>query len=171
MAKTPYPTEEQQAQDPVEPRRGHRRRPPLAEIDSWELWQAWKRGERGVVLPWVGLLVGFCVVLASMYSFFFFSTSVSDDTIAQVVLTIVLIAFLFALWRRISARRDFAFMVVALILAVSGATFVLWLLAYRLSGWNPWVAIGGTLGLGLAGMLIGLPSLNALAPRSGEEEK
>ena len=119
--------------DPVErpadaPRKGHAhtRRPPLAEIDSWELWQAWKRGERGPVLPWIGLLVAFCVVLAGMYSFFFLSTLASDDTIAQVALTLVFIAFLFALWRRISARRDFALFVVAGILAVSGAAFVLW---------------------------------------------
>src|SRR5438477_12882000 len=110
MVKTQTEDQSPSETPAIAPRRGHGRRPPLAEIDSWELWQAWKRGERGVVLPWVGLLVGFCVVLAAMYSFFFFSTSVSDDTIAQVVLTIVLVAFLFALWRRISARRDFAFM-------------------------------------------------------------
>ena len=163
MAQTPYPAEEQPtADDPSDRPRRHGRRPPLAEIDSWELWQAWKRGERGVVVPWIGLLVGFCVVLAAMYAFFFFSTNASGDTVAQVALTIVFLAFLLALWRRISARRDFALVVVALILAVSGATFVLWLLAYRLSGWNPCVAFAGTLALGLAGMLIGLSSLNAI---------
>src|SRR5439155_10745418 len=146
MAQTPYPNEEQPtADDPSERPRGHGRRPPLAEIDSWELWQAWKRGERALVTPWIGLLVGFCVVLAAMYSFFFFSTSITNDSIAQAVLTIVFLAFFVSIWRRISARRDFAFMVVALILAVSGAVFVLWLLAYRLSGWNLWAAIGGTL--------------------------
>jgi hypothetical protein len=163
MAQTPYSTEEQpRVDDALERPRRHGRRPPLAEIDSWELWQAWKRGEREVVVPWIGLLVGFCVVLAAMYAFFFFSTSASNDTVAQVALTIVFVAFLFALWRRISARRDFAFIVVALILAVSGATFVLWLLAYRMSGWNPCVAFAGTTLLGLAGMLIGLSSLNAI---------
>src|SRR5437016_4447035 len=121
MAQTPYPTEERPVESsPAQPRRGHERRPPLGEIDSWELWQAWKRGEREVVLPWIGLLVGFCVVLAAMYSFFFFSTSVSDDTIAQVILTIVFVAFLLSLWHRISARRGFALMVVGIILAVSG---------------------------------------------------
>ena len=105
MAQTPSSTEDQPtADDPLERPRGHGRRPPLAEIDSWELWQAWKRGERGVVVPWIGLLVGFCVVLAAMYAFFFFSTTASDDTVAQVVLTIVFIAFLLTLWRRISAR-------------------------------------------------------------------
>ena len=164
MAQTPHSTEEQPtADDPLERPRGHGRRPPLAEIDSWELWQAWKRGEREVVVPWIGLLVGFCVVLAAMYAFFFFSTTASDDTVAQVALTIVFVAFVLALWRRISARRDFALVVVALILAVSGVTFVLWLLAYRLSGWNPCVAFAGTLALGLAGMLIGLTSLNAMS--------
>ena len=149
-------------------RRGHYRRPPLAEIDSWELWQAWKRGERGRVLPWIGLLAAFCMLLAGMYSFFFFSTSLTGDTIAQFGLTIVLIAFLFALWRKISPRRDFALAVVALIVAVSGGAFLLWLLICRLSSWNPLVAIGGTLLLGIAGIAIGLPSLNALA-RQGEQ--
>src|SRR5437762_2404803 len=80
MAQTPYPTEEQPtADDPSERPRRHGPRPPLAEIDSWELWQAWKRGEREVVVPWIGLLVGFCVVLAAVYAFFFFSTTASDD--------------------------------------------------------------------------------------------
>jgi hypothetical protein len=144
------------------------RRPPLAEVDTWELWQAWRRGEHKKVLPWLGLLTGFCVVLASMYSFFFFSTMLTDDLIAQVGLTIVLVVFLLALWRRISPRRGFALLVVALMLAVSGAAFVLWLAAFRLSGWNPWVAIAGTVVLGLAGLLIGLPSLNAIA-RSDKE--
>ena len=144
------------------------RRPPLAEVDTWELWQAWRRGERKNVLPWLGLLTGFCVVLASMYSFFFFSTLLTNDLIAQVGLTIVLVVFLLALWRRISPRRGFALLVVALMLAVSGAAFVLWLAAFRLSGWNPWVAIAGTVVLGLAGLLIGLPSLNAIA-RSDKE--
>jgi len=145
------------------PRRGHVRRPPLAEIDSWELWQAWQRGERKRSLPWFGLLVGFCFVLAGMYSFFFFSTSLTGDTIAQVGLTLVFVAFMFALWRRISPRRGFALYVVGAMLGVSGGAFLLWLLAYRLSGWNPWVAILGTPLLGFVGIFIGLPSLNALA--------
>lgn len=163
----PLPADEEKEAEPQPaPARGHRR-PPLAEIDTWELWQAWRRGERETVLPWIGLLVGFCVVLAAMYSFFYFTTSATGDTVAQVGLTIVFAAFLFVLWRRISARRDFALLVVALIVAVSGAAFVLWLAAYRLSGWNPVVAGLGNLLQGLLGMLIALPSLNALA-RQGD---
>jgi hypothetical protein len=107
-------------------------------------------------------------VLAGMYAFFFFTTSLTGDTIAQVALTIVLIAFLFAIWRRISPRRDFALAVVALIVAVSGGVFLLWLLLYGLSGWYPSVAIGGTLLLGVSGIAIGLRSLNAIA-RQGEQ--
>jgi hypothetical protein len=163
VSQPPSSEDQLGANDPTaRPARGHGRRPPLAEIDSWELWQAWKRGERKTALPWIGLLVAFCVLLAGMYSFFFFSTSATGDTIAQVGLTIVFVAFLFALWRRISARRDFALAVVALIVAVSGGAFLLWLLAYRLSGWNPWAAIGGTLLLGAVGLLLGVPSLNAI---------
>ncbi len=139
------------------------RRPPLAEVDSWELWQAWRRGQRRFVLPWIGLLVGFCVVLAGVYSFFFYSTSLDNDTVAQVGLTLLFAAFLFGIWRRISPRRGFALIVIMLMLAVSGLAFLAWLLVYTLSGWNPWVAIGGTVSLGLTGLLIGLPSLNAIS--------
>ncbi len=145
------------------PRRGHSRRPPLAEIDSWELWQAWRRGERKRTLPWIGLLVSFCFVLAGMYSFFYFSTSLTGDTVAQVGLTLVFLGFMFVLWRRISPRRGFALCVVGAMAAVSGGAFLLWLLAYRWSDWNPWVAVVGTPLLGVAAIVIGLPSLNALA--------
>ena len=141
------------------------RRPPLAEIDSWELWQAWKRGDRNTVWPWFGLLAGFCVVLAAMYSFFYFSTSLNDDRIAQVGLVIILFGFLYYLWRRISPRRDFSLAVVVMIAAVSGGTFLLWLLAYGLSDWNPIVAIVGTVLLGLLGLGVSLPSLNWIARR------
>ena len=163
MAQIELPDE-----NPPEPptrRRGHTRRPPLAEIDTWELWQAWRRGggERKRTLPWIGLLVSFCFVLAGMYSFFYFSTSLTGDTVAQVGLTLVFVAFAFALWRRISPRRGFALCVVGAMLGVSGGAFLLWLLAYRLSDWNPWVAVIGTPALGLAAVFIGLPSLNALA--------
>jgi hypothetical protein len=143
----------------------HTRRPPLAEIDSWELWQAWKRGERKMARPWIGLLSGFCLVLAAMYSFFFFSTSLNNDTIAQVGLTLILAGFLYYLWRRISPRRDFSLAVVGLVTAVSGAAFLLWLLAYGFSGWNPMVAVLGTLVLGLLGLGVSLPSLNEIARR------
>jgi drug/metabolite transporter (DMT)-like permease len=152
----------------IEPNTGRTRRPPLAEIDSWELWQAWKRGERRLVLPWIGLLVSFCVVLAAAYSFFFFSSSASGDTTGQVVITIGFFALFVVLWRRISPRRRFALAVVGLIVVVAGVAFLLWLAAYRLSDWSPWVAIGGTLLLGLMGILIGLPSLDAIARRQEE---
>lgn len=171
--EAPTPTEEQPLDEslPEPPRRSHARRPPLAEIDSWELWQEWKQGERLKALPWIGLLAGFCVLLAGMYSFFFFSTSISDDTIAQIGLTIVFIAFLFSLWRRISPRRDFALVVVALILAASGLLFVLWLLAYRLSGWNSTVAVIGTLALGLIGLVVGISSINAISRQQQSNEQ
>lgn len=108
-------------------------------------------------------------MLAAMYSFFFFSTSLTGDTVAQVGLTLVFVAFMFALWRRISPRRDFALYVVATMIGVSGGAFLLWLLAYRLSGWDPWVAIFGTPLLGLAGIIIGLPSLNAIGRKTIDE--
>ena len=164
MAEINPPIEES---PPAPAERRHVRRPPLAEIDSWELWQAWKRGDKALVRPWIGLLVGFCVVLAAMYAFFYFSTSFSNDTIAQVGLLLVLLGFLYAIWRRISPRRGFALAVVALMAAVSGAAFLLWLLAYGLSNWNPWVAIIGNVVVGITGLLIGLPSLNAIARRQG----
>jgi len=167
MADAELPGEEEQQVAP--PRHGHARRPPLAEIDTWELWQAWRRGERKRVIPWIGLLVGFCFVLAGMYSFFFFSTSLTGDTIAQVGLTLVFIAFIFAIWRRISPRRDFAFYVVGAILAVSGGAFLLWLLIYRLTNWSIWVGIIGTPLLGIVGLLIGLPALNALARQTTDD--
>jgi FtsH-binding integral membrane protein len=122
------------------------------------------------VWPWIGLLLGFSVVLAGMYSFFFFTTSIDDDTIAQAVLTFVFIAFIFSLWRRISPRREFALVVVTLILAASGLAFLLWLLVYRLSNWNWWVAIGGVAALGLVGLFIGLPSLNAIARQTTADQ-
>lgn len=165
-------SEQQPAQEntEVKVRRGHARRPPLAEIDSWELWQAWKRGERQVAMPWFALLASFCMILAGMYSFFFFSTSLSNDVIAQVGLTIALLVFLYVLWRRISPRRDFALFVTALILGVSGVAFFLWLLAYGLSGWNPLVAVIGTLLLGIAGIIIGLPALNTIAAQQTTDD-
>lgn len=159
MAQTSTPNEEPD----VQPAKGHARRPPLAEVDSWELWQTWKRGERDWVRPWIGLLVSFCAVLAAMYSFFFFSTSASNDTGSQVAITIAFAALFLVLWRRISPRRGFALAVMLLLISVSGVAFLLWLAAYLLSGWNPWAAIGGTMLLGLLGVFIGLPSLNAIA--------
>src|SRR5690242_9792885 len=105
MGQIPAESDKQEEEAPR--RRGaHARRPPLAEIDSWELWQAWRRGERDVATPWIALLASFCLVLAGMYSFFFFTTGLEDDTTAMVILTVVFVAFLFWLWRRISPRRD-----------------------------------------------------------------
>src|SRR5438132_6912491 len=104
MIQTPTPNEAPTAQ----PTGRHTRRPPLAEVDSWELWQSWRRGERRLVLPWIGLLVSFCVVLAAMYSFFFFSISASNDTGSQVIITIAFLLLFLVLWRRISPRRGFA---------------------------------------------------------------
>ena len=118
-----------------------------------------------MVWPWFGLLAGFCVVLAAMYSFFYFSTSLNDDHIAQVGLVLILLGFLYYLWRRISPRRDFSLAVVGMIAAVSGGGFLLWFLAYALSGWNSMVGVIGTLLLGLAGLGVSLPSLNAIARR------
>src|SRR5215210_3419152 len=86
----PDPTPQPETSNQQPPRRGHTRRPPLAEIDSWELWQAWQRGERDRVLPWIALLIGFSVVLAAMYSFFFISSLLSQDTVAPFVLIFVL---------------------------------------------------------------------------------
>src|SRR5947209_5461473 len=137
MGQVPIPLEEDPP--PVRSvRGGHGRRPPLAEVDSWELWQRWTRGERGFVLPWVGLLVSFCIVLAAMYSFFFFSTRESQDPGGLAVVTVAVLALLVVLWRRISPRRGFALAVVALIAGVSGVAFGIWLLLYSVSGWNTW---------------------------------
>jgi hypothetical protein len=144
----------------------HGRRPPLAEIDSWELWQAWRRGERARVLPWMGLLAGFCIVLAAMYAFFFVSSVLSGDTVFPIVLLAVYLGFLYWVWRRISPRRDFALGVVLVMVAVSAAAFGLWFLAYALSGYSIWVGIFGTAALGIVGLVVALPALNTIARRS-----
>jgi hypothetical protein len=146
--------------------REHGRRPPLAEIDSWELWQAWRRGERGRVLPWMGLLAGFCIVLAAMYAFFFISSVLSRDTVFPSVLLAVYLGFLYWVWRRISPRRDFALGVVLVMVAVSAVAFGLWFAAYALSGYNIWVGIFGTAALGIVGLVVALPALNTMARRS-----
>jgi lipopolysaccharide export LptBFGC system permease protein LptF len=146
----------------------HTRRPPLAEIDSWELWQEWKRGEHAEAMPWMRLLAGFCVVLAAMYSFFYVSSTLSDDTIAPIALLVVYVGFLYWIWARISPRKSFALGIVAVMVAVSLVAFALWFVAYWLSGWSVWVGIVGTLVLGLLGLAIALPGLNAMAERSGD---
>ena len=144
----------------------HTRRPPLAEIDSWELWQEWKRGEHTAVMPWMRLLAGFCVVLAAMYSFFFVSSTLSDDTIAPIALLFVYVGFLYWIWARISPRKGFALAIVGVMVAVSLIAFALWFVAYWLSGWSVWVGIVGTLVLGLLGLVIALPGLNTMAQES-----
>jgi Na+/melibiose symporter-like transporter len=154
--------------------RGHSRRPPLAEIDSWELWQAWRRGERARVLPWIGLLAGFSVVLAAMYAFFFVSSVLSQDNIAPIALLGVYVIFLYWVWRRISPRRGFALTVVGAMLAVSVAAFGVWFALCWLSGWNIWAGIFGSAALGLIGLGIALPGLSAMAraqePGIGDQE-
>ena len=161
MSEAEQPTEENSQSQAG--RGGHARRPPLAEIDTWELWQAWRRGEWDKARPWIGLLLGFCVVLAAMYAFFYYTTSINRDTVAQIVLLIVLVGFLFAVWRRINERRVFAFYVTLGILLISGTAFAIWYVLFVVSGYSSWFATLGTPAMGMVGMLIGLRSLNAIA--------
>jgi hypothetical protein len=158
------PTKHQVAAEAPQPskRRGHQRRPPLAEVDTMELWQAWQRGDRRTVRPWIGLLASFCLVLAGMYSFFFFSTTLSDDPLAGAIMSFVFIVLLAYLGRRISPEPRLAWLVIGLMSVVSLGAFGLWLLVCALSGWNAWVAIMGTLALGLLGAFVAVPSLNAI---------
>ncbi len=156
-------TEGNQPAQSEPPRRGHTRRPPLAEIDSWELWQAWQRGEKKRVMPWFGLLAGFCLVLAAMYSFFYYSSVLSQDTVFPIVLGFIYIGFLYWVWQRISPRRGFGLGIVGVMVVVSLVAFAVWFMLYMLSGWRPLVAIFGTAGLGLIGLVIGLPALNSIA--------
>ncbi len=127
-----------------------------------ELWQAWQRGDRRTVRPWIGLLASFCLVLAGMYSFFFFSTTLSDDPLGGAIMSFVFIVLLVYLGRRISPQPRLAALMVGFMAAVSLAAFALWLLVCALSGWNAWVAIMGTLTLGLLGAFVAVPSLNAI---------
>lgn len=164
MSQETNPTEPRAAVDAPPPRqkRGRQRRPPLAEVDTLELWQAWQRGERGRVRPWIGLLVSFCLVLAGMYSFFFFSTTLSSDPLGGAIMSFVFVVLLVYLGRRISPRPDLAALVIGFMLAVSLGAFGAWLLVCALSGWNAWVAIMGTLALGLLGAFMAVPSLNSI---------
>ncbi len=114
------------------------------------------------MIPWFVLLVGFCLVLAAMYSFFFFSTVLSQDDIFPVVLGIGYLVFLYWLWQRISPRRAFALGVVGATVVVSALGFLLWFLFYMATGWNPLAAIFGTAALGIIGLVVGLRALNAI---------
>ncbi|MDQ3931192.1 MAG: hypothetical protein M3328_18860, partial [Chloroflexota bacterium] len=114
--------------DPPRQKRGHQRRPPLAEVDTLELWQTWQRGDRRTVRPWIGLLVSFCLVLAGMYSFFFFSTTLSSDPLGGAIMSFVFIVLLVYLGRRISPRPDLAAIMIAFMSAVSLSAFGVWLL-------------------------------------------
>ena len=150
------------------PTRGERgRRPPLAEIDSWELWQAWRRGERKRVMPWFGLLAGFCLVLAAMYSFFYFSSVLSQDNIFPIILGVIYAGFLYWVWQRISTRRVFALAIVAVMVVVSMLGFGAWFLLYLASDFDPLMAVAGTAVLGLLGLVVGLPALNSIARQQG----
>jgi drug/metabolite transporter (DMT)-like permease len=151
------------------PRREPTRRPPLAEVDSWELWQAWKRGDRKRVMPWLGLLAGFCFVLAAVYSFFYYSSVLSQDNVFPVILGLAYIWFLYWLWQRISPRRGFALGVVGVMVGASIVGFALWFLLYMLSDWSSAAAIFGTIALGLLGVLIGVPSLNTIEREQGNK--
>lgn len=164
---SPEPNPKSESRNP-KPRQSHRR-PPLAEIDSWELWQAWQRGERSRVLPWVRLLAGFSIVLAAMYSFFFLSSVLSQDTIAPFLLLIVYVCFLYWMWQRISTRRRFALAVVAAMVAVSVVAFLAWFLVYWLTGWVVWTGIFGTVALGIIGLLTALPGLNVMSQQQAED--
>ncbi len=147
---------------PPRPKRGHQRRPPLAEVVTFDLWLAWQLGDRRTFRPWIGLLASFCLVLAGMYSFFFFSTTLSNDPLGGAIMSFVFIVLIFYLGRRISPEPRLVALVVGFMSAVSLTAFGLWLLVCALSGWNAWVAIMGTLTLGLLGAFLAVPSLNAI---------
>jgi hypothetical protein len=113
------------------------------------------------------LLAGFCLVLAAMYSFFYFSSVLTDDSLFSIVLGLIYVGFLYWVWQRISTRRMFALAVVGLMVLVSMLGFALWFLLYMASDWNPLVAIFGTAALGLIGLWIGLTALNNIARQQG----
>jgi lysylphosphatidylglycerol synthetase-like protein (DUF2156 family) len=136
-----------------------------------ELWQTWQRGDRRTVRPWLGLLASFCLVLAGMYSFFFFSTTLSSDPLGGAIMSFVFIVLLVYLARRISPEPKLAWLVITFMSVVSLAAFGLWLLVCALSGWNAWVAIMGTLTLGLLGAFLAVPSLNAIERQYARREE
>jgi hypothetical protein len=142
--------------------RGRQRRPPLAEVDTAELLQAWRSGDRGRVRPWLGLLASFCVVLAAMYSFFFFSVTLTDDVLAGVVMSFVFLVLLVWLGRRVAGDTGLALAVIGFMVAVSGGAFLLWLLWCALTGFDAFMGILGTVVLGLLGAFVAVPALNKI---------
>ncbi|HMA36448.1 MAG TPA: hypothetical protein VKY74_18470 [Chloroflexia bacterium] len=130
------------------------RRPPLAEIDTWALWQAAQAGRWAEVRPWLLLLAGFCAVLAGLVSFFWLT---APGDVAGLLLALLL--FSFFLYGRLSPRRAFAAAAMAVLLATAAGIFGIWLLAFAGSQENVWIGILGVLlecsiglGLGLAGI-------------------
>lgn len=136
-----------------------------------ELWQTWQHGDRQTVRPWLGLLASFCLVLAGMYSFFFFSTTLSSDPLGGAIMSFVFIVLLVYLGRRISPEPKLAWLVITFMSVVSLVGFGTWLLVCALSGWNAWVAIIGTLTLGLLGAFLAVPSLNAIERQYAKREE
>jgi hypothetical protein len=118
-------------------------------------------------LPWFGLLAGFCLVLAAMYSFFYFSSVLSQDNIFPIILGVIYAGFLYWVWQRISTRRVFALAIVAVMVVVSMLGFGAWFLLYLASDFDPLMAVAGTAVLGLLGLVVGLPALNSIARQQG----
>jgi hypothetical protein len=86
-------------------------------------------------------------------------------------MSFVFIVLIFYLGRRISPEPRLVALVVGFMSAVSLTAFGLWLLVCALSGWNAWVAIMGTLTLGLLGAFLAVPSLNAIERQYARREE
>jgi hypothetical protein len=143
--------------------RNHTPRPPLAEIDTWELWLALRAGRISFVMPWLLLLAGFCAVLAGLACFFWLTAR--DDPVAMVGLGLVLLWFCVFLWRKLSTRPGFSLALLLAMLTVSGILFAIWLAAYALSGYNIWVGILGVVLVCTVGIVLGRLGIKGVAPR------
>src|SRR5687768_10417830 len=141
---------------------GHTPRPPLAEIDTWELWMALRAGRVGFVMPWLLLLAGFCSVLSGMAAFFWLTAR--DDNVAMIGLGLVLLWFCFFLWRRLSTRPGFSLALLLAMLTVSGVLFAGWLIAFTAASQSVWVGILGVLVLCTIGIVLGLVGIRGVAP-------
>src|SRR6478609_6733409 len=137
------------------------RRPPLAEIDTWALGQALRRGEWPVVAPWLLLLAGFCAVLAGLASFFWLTAR--GDSADLIGLGVIGVVFLVVLYRRLSGRRAYAAATVAALVLTAALVFALWLLAFRALGENVWLGMLGVIAECGLGLLLGLAGINRLA--------